>query len=201
MHKKAGISKTVSIWDDTVSAFDEGDQISNWLSEILSYKNSKIRLVRINKSNLRSIDSKYLKGENPQAAFADSFPYLLTSADSLNSLNSKLEDRGAKSVPMNRFRPNIVLKGLKPFSENKIEYLNETAGKYKLAMRKPCQRCVITTIDQLTGAVFEPKEPLKSLFENFKIEGKNGAFFGQNTILVTGENAVISNGDELKIDN
>ena len=77
---------------------------------------------------------------------------------------------------MNRFRPNIVVRGCEPFAEdtwNKIK-----AGSVELAVVKPCARCVVTTIDKETLA--QNKEPLKTLARYRKHE--LGAIFGQNVI-------------------
>jgi uncharacterized protein YcbX len=83
-------------------------------------------------------------------------------------------------VPMNRFRPNIVVKGCDPFAEdtwNRIQI-----GYVKLAVVKPCARCEVTTIDKTT--LERSKEPLKTLGKYRKHE--LGAIFGQNVIPLNG---------------
>ena len=191
--------KLVTVWNDSVGAFDEGDEVSNWLTKILDYNGKKkIRLVRINEMNLRKVDPDYLEGESAETAFSDGFPYLVANLESLKALNHKLVERGSNPVSINRFRPNIVVEGIAPFEENNIEYLEENSGKFKLAMRKPCKRCVITTIDPNTGKTAEPKEPLRTLVEDFPLGDKTGAFFAQNAVVVSGAGAKIRIGTGLR---
>ena len=59
-------------------------------------------------------------------------------------------------IPMNRFRPNIVLEGLKPNEEDTQAEIQ--IGELKLYGVKPCARCVMTTIDQKTAE--KGSEPL-----------------------------------------
>ncbi|MFT3895570.1 MAG: MOSC domain-containing protein [Anaerolineales bacterium] len=103
---------------------------------------------------------------------------MIISEELLHDLNSRLET----SVPMNRFRPNLVVKGCDPFAEdgwNRIQI-----GDVKLAIVKPCARCEVTTIDQIT--LERSKEPLKTLGKYRKQE--LGAIFGQNVIPLNGGN-------------
>ncbi|HLE91652.1 MAG TPA: MOSC domain-containing protein, partial [Anaerolineales bacterium] len=104
--------------------------------------------------------------------FADAYPILLTSEESLSDLNSRLE----APVPMNRFRPNIVVKGCEPFAEDTWKRIR--IGNVELAVVKPCARCVVTTIDKET--LEQGKEPLKTLGRYRRHE--LGAIFGQNVI-------------------
>ncbi len=117
--------------------------------------------------------------------YADGYPFLIASEESLNDLNSRMEN----SLPMDRFRPNIVVRGGLPFEEDSFgkfiirEILFDTV--------KPCARCPITTIDQLTGKA--GKEPLKTLAK-FRFRD-NAVHFGMN--LVHSGIGTISIGDEL----
>jgi uncharacterized protein YcbX len=77
---------------------------------------------------------------------------------------------------MNRFRPNIVVKGCDPFAEDTWNRIS--AGGVELAVVKPCARCVVTTIDKET--LERSKEPLKTLGKYRKHE--LGAIFGQNVV-------------------
>jgi len=186
----------VNIWGDECRALDEGDEASEWLAAKLHQSNKKpIRLVRYHDSFRREVDHNYQKGENAHTAFADGFPFLVTSTASLEALNGQLAGSGSKPVEMNRFRPNIVLDGLPPFRENELNEFTASDNRYKLGIRKPCKRCKVTTVDQFSGEIEEPKEPLRTLTRMKTVPELNGAYFGQNSTLVLGEGEVIKVGD------
>jgi uncharacterized protein YcbX len=168
--QKVGTIKPVNIWDDKgVPAIDQGDESAQWFSDWLG---TSVRLVRIADGIQRRIETEYAINADDHTGFADGYPILIISEESLQDLNSRL----AEPVPMNRFRPNIVVKGCEPFAEdtwNKIKI-----GSVELAIVKPCARCVVTTIDKAT--LEQSKEPLKTLAKYRKHE--LGAIFGQNVI-------------------
>ena len=120
----------------------------------------------------RQVDRKYAKREEDQTGFADGFPVLLISEESLDDLNSRLE----KKLPMNRFRPNIVVTGAGAFSEDDWSIVR--IGEVTFDVVKPCARCVITTVDQSTSET--SSEPLRALskFRHFN----NRILFGQNLV-------------------
>jgi uncharacterized protein len=187
----------VDIWGDECRAFDEGDEASEWLTAKLHQpKNKPIRLVRFNDTFRRVVDQNY-QGENAHTFFADGFPFLVTSTASLKALNDRLISSGAKPVEMNRFRPNIVIDGLEPFRENELDQLTGADNSYRLGIRKPCKRCKVTTVDQVSGEIEEPKEPLRTLTLMKTVPELNGAYFGQNATLLSGEGRLIRVKDEL----
>ena len=103
-----------SVWGDICDAYDEGDGASLWLTNVLGqYKGKSLRLVRFASQELRPVPSKYLEGMEAQSAFSDQFPYLITSWESLDKLNKGLIKNGSQVANMDRFRPNIVVKGIK----------------------------------------------------------------------------------------
>ena len=104
--------------------------------------------------------------------FADGYPILMASEEGLSDLNARLES----PVPMNRFRPNIVVRGGGPFAEDTWNRIR--MDDVEMAVVKPCARCVVTTIDKTT--LETGKEPLKTLGKYRK--HKLGAIFGQNAI-------------------
>ncbi len=189
----------VAVWGDRCEAFDEGDEISAWLTENLGkYKGKNLRLVRFNKDFEREVDPNYLKNEKSHTAFADGYPFLVTSESSLNRLNERLIESDSEPVPMDRFRPNIVLAGIDAFLENRVDEIFSSDGRYRLGLRKPCKRCKVTTVDQASGTIAEPKEPLRTLTQMKTVPGLHGAYFGQNTTLVSGKNCIISVGDSIE---
>ena len=99
---------------------------------------------------------------------------------------------------MNRFRPNIVVRGLEPWAEHKLAGLH--SGTYGLKFCHPCERCVVTTINQDTAEKDPGWQPFNTLKEINPVPGKKPApAFGQNATLEKGDQAVISVGDHLQV--
>ena len=189
-----------SVWGDKCDAYDEGDGASLWLTNVLGqYKGKSLRLVRFAKQGVRPVPSKYLDGREAQSAFSDQFPYLITSWESLEKLNKGLIKNRSQVVKMDRFRPNIVVKGVKGLEKKTSHnFLCQKSG-YSFGLRKPCKRCKIITINQDDGKIDNPKEPLSTLTSlNFSKEIK-GAFFGQNAIFLSNKNYTLEVGDEFSI--
>jgi uncharacterized protein YcbX len=111
--QKTGFTEAVSIWDsDGVQAVDQGEEAAQWFSDWLG---AVVRLVQIADGYKRTLNPAYAVHEDDHTGFADGYPILLASEESLQDLNSRLAE-GA--VPMNRFRPNLVVKGCKPYAED-----------------------------------------------------------------------------------
>ena len=207
-------SVQVSVWRDTCNAYDEGEAASYWLTDELGYWQGKtLRLVRFCSDRKRPVPAKYLHGREAESAFSDQFPYLgreaesafsdqfpylITSLDSLKKLNEGLRENGKQEVTMSRFRPNIVVSDIASIENKTSLDLISQDGNYEFGLRKPCKRCKITTINQDTGEIIDFKEPLSTLTSlNFSSENY-GAFFGQNAILLSDQECVISVGDLLQ---
>jgi len=188
-----------TVWDDICDAYDEGDEVSNWLTnELGEYKGSSLRLVRFSAKGERSVPEQYLNGVKAQSAFSDQFPYLITSWESLSKLNQGLNEKKSKEVSMNRFRPNIVVQGVDDLEKMTASDLSCDEAQYSFGLRKPCKRCKIVTINQDTGEIMEPKEPLATLVKLKFSDAIKGAFFGQNAILLS-DDCTIRVGDELTL--
>ena len=168
--RTSGHSWSVNIWKSKgVQAIDQGEEAVEWLSDFLD---TSVRLVHIADGYKRLVNQEYAVNADDHTGFADGYPILIISEESLQDLNSRLET----PVPMNRFRPSIVVKGCEPYAEdtwNRIQI-----GDVKLAIVKPCARCEVTTIDKET--LERRKEPLKTLGKYRK--HALGAIFGQNVI-------------------
>jgi uncharacterized protein YcbX len=106
-------------------------------------------------------------------AFSDGYPLLLLSEASLEDLNARLPE----PLPMDRFRPNLVVRGCAPYAEDGWRRIR--IGAIELAVVKPCDRCVVTTIDQATGER-SGTEPLRTLAGYRNTE--RGVLFGQNVV-------------------
>jgi uncharacterized protein len=166
----SGTPTPVGIWSSTgVDAIDQGDEAAAWLSDWLGLS---VRLVHIADGFKRKLNPEYAVHADDHTGFADGYPILIISEESLQDLNSRLDS----AVPMNRFRPNLVVKGCAPFAEDAWKRIR--IGGVEMALVKPCPRCVVTTIDKET--LEKNKEPLKTLGRYRKHE--LGAIFGMNTI-------------------
>lgn len=169
-------SRTVTVWNDEVAAWDEGEVPAAWFS---AYAGTPLRLVRFPDDTRRPVSARYATIPGSTTAFADGFPILLATEESLEDLNRRLRDRGATAVPMSRFRPNVVLAGAeRPWAED--DWLALRVGELQLDIVKPCARCLMTTTDQLTGKIPEPGEPLATLNTYRRWEGQ--VVFAQNVI-------------------
>jgi hypothetical protein len=163
-----GVRRTVTVWQDMVEAIDAGDGAAQWASDLLKID---CRLVYMPESTRRPI-ARQVTGRGDHTSFADAYPFLLISQESLDDLNSRL----AEPVPMDRFRPNIVVRGNSPFAEDGWRIVR--IGEVKFHVVKPCSRCVVTTIDQKTGSTHD--EPLRTL-RTYRQSG-NKVNFGQNCV-------------------
>jgi uncharacterized protein len=183
-------SMEVQIWKDKCAAFDAGDEAARWLEIMLD---KPYRLVRFDTSRPRYSDPKWTGDIVASSQFSDGFPYLVISQASLDDLNSRLP----RPLPMNRFRPNIVVDGLPPYGEDQV--VEFTAAGVRLRVVKACTRCIITTTDQ-QRAQRDGDEPLKTL-RSYRFSSElRGVLFGQNVILAEGAGRELRVGQELRVD-
>ncbi|MBI3162613.1 MAG: MOSC domain-containing protein [Chloroflexi bacterium] len=168
--QKSGTPWPVNIWKSQgVHAIDQGNDAAQWLSDWLGVS---VRLVHFADGFIRKVSSEYAINADDRTGFADGYPILIISEESLQDLNSRLDS----ALPMNRFRPNIVVKGCEPFAEDTWKRIR--IGAVEMALVKPCARCEVTTIDKET--LERKKEPLKTLGKYRK--HTLGALFGMNVI-------------------
>jgi uncharacterized protein YcbX len=162
-------SMLVIVWGDTVNALDAGDEAAKWLSERLA---EPCRLVYMPDTAMRYVDGVYAR-DGQTVSFADGFPILLISTASLADLNNRL----SKPVPMNRFRPNLVVDGCDAFAEDGWRRIRIGALDFDVA--KPCSRCVMPSIDQVTG--HKDSEILRVL-AGYRRGADRQTYFGQNLL-------------------
>lgn len=156
----------VTIWDDTCTGQFVSDEADRWFSDVLQVR---CRLVYMPDDTHRFTDQRYTS-EASITSFSDAYPFLMIGQSSLDNLNSRL----AESLPMSRFRPNIVFSGGIPYQEDMMHTF--TIGNITFYGVKLCARCVMTTIDQETA--ISGKEPLKTLARYRSKDHK--IMFGQN---------------------
>lgn len=171
-------SQPVTIWDDTVLAYEVNLESSQWFTEQLGIN---CKLVYFPEENDRAVDRRYSTTEH--VSLADGYPFLIIGQASLDDLNSRLE----KKVPMNRFRPNFVFTGGTAFEED--HWKEFSIGRNRFVGVKPCSRCVLITVDQDTAQKSE--EPLRTLSTYRKRDNK--IYFGQNLLAI--DHSVVREGD------
>jgi uncharacterized protein YcbX len=167
---EVGPASRVQVWDDECAAVAEGEDAARWFSRHLG---CSARLVRMASDDARPLGS--------------GFPFLLLSTASLDGLNRRL----SLPVPMDRFRPNIVIDGCEPHAEDGWHRVR--IGEVSFRFAKPCARCVVTTVDQTTGE--RGREPLRTLSTYRTVDGQ--VLFGQN--LVHEGRGVIRLGDRVEV--
>ena len=143
----------VQVWGDhDLAAEDCGPEASSWVSAALG---TSARLVRIGRSYRRPVEAN---GAD-HVSFTDAYPLLVITEASLSALNERLVDRREYPVPMERFRPNLVIAGAVPHAEDR--WTNLMIGDVALRPTTPCARCTVITVDQATGTRLH--EPLRTL--------------------------------------
>lgn len=166
-----GSTLHTQVFDDPVEVQTLQSPANEWLSDALG---TPARLVVQPEPSPRQADLRFAQ-EGEHVSLADGFPYLLISQESLDFLNTKL----AQPVPMNRFRPNIVVRGCqRPHEEDSWQAFRADDIRFRVV--KPCARCTITTVDQQQG-VLSGAEPLKTL-STYRKAG-NKTLFGMNLLV------------------
>ncbi|MEV2214244.1 MOSC N-terminal beta barrel domain-containing protein [Streptomyces sp. NPDC050997] len=167
----------VEIFRDKVEGvLAEGEEAHAWCS---AYLGIDVRLVHMDDpATRRPVDPQYaLPGET--VSFADGYPLLLTSTASLDALNSLIaqgDHAHEGPLPMNRFRPNVVVTGTAAWAED--DWSLVAIGEVTFRVAKMCGRCVVTTTDQATAD--RGREPLHTLGRHRRLDGR--LVFGQNLV-------------------
>lgn len=185
---------TVRVWDDTVQALDCDDITAAWFSNALGLP---CRLARFHPDAQRIANLNWTGGIEAPTMFADGFPLLLIAQASLDDLNLKLRAQGRAPLPMNRFRPSLVIDGVAAFEEDFAASIGIGAARIKPV--KPCGRCPVPSVDQATGAVGpDPLDILRTYRVNQRIKG--GIAFGMNAIVTAGAGQVLRVGQEVEVE-
>jgi len=193
-------TRLVSVWKDQgLRAEDCGDEPARWLGDFLGVK---CRLVRSGPEYLRPISPQKVPAaltgppEAPHLVnFADGYPFLVIGEASVADLNDRLVGAGEEPVPMDRFRPNLVIRGSEAFAEDRWKRFR--IGSLIFHSAGPCVRCIIPTTDQATGA--RGVEPLRMLASYRRDPKKPGDVkFGQNLIHET-KSGILRVGDTVEV--
>lgn len=193
----------VSVWRSTLSALDAGDEAAQWFSNFLGVP---LRLVRFDPAAERIANRQWTGDTIAPVCFADGYPLLVIGQASLDDLNTRLMQKGVAPVPMNRFRPNLVLSGLEAYEEDYVDTLHIDAhddAEISLRIVKPCTRCPVPTIDQTTGAPDPrwPHEPTDTMSVYRADPRQDGQLtFGQNAVVITGAGGTLAVGGEAEVE-
>ncbi|EGU36069.1 ferredoxin/oxidoreductase [Vibrio sp. N418] len=172
----------VTVWSDTFSAFTTSDEADDWFSDVVG---CRVELVFTGEQSQRVRETL---GHN--VSFADGYPLLIISEGSLAELNKRSSD----THTMDQFRTNLVASDLEPFVEDSWKRIR--IGEVEFEAVKPCERCILTTVDTQTGQLRDNKEPLKTL-SDFRANEFGGVFLGQN--LVAKNEGMIRAGDPIEV--
>ncbi|MFE5584879.1 MOSC domain-containing protein [Kitasatospora sp. NPDC056531] len=165
----------VEVWGTRFRAAEAAKDAHEWIAEHLG----DYRLVHLDDPRARPVDPEYGR-PGDTVSMADGFPLLLTTTASLDRLNELIAAEhpdGHEALPMERFRPNVVVGGSEAWAEDGWRRIR--IGSLTFTVVKPCGRCVITTTDQESGERRGP-EPLRTLARHHRLLRK--AAFGQNLI-------------------
>ena len=166
-----GEAMRVRVWRSVCDALAPSPAVDAWLSEYLGIE---CRIVYMPDSTRRESNPEFAPGR--LVGFADGYACLAISEASLADLNARLVAKGHRALPMNRFRPSIVLDGAAAYAED--AWTRIAIGDAAFGAAKPCGRCEVTTTDQSTGEVLGP-EPLATL-ATFREHPAFGVMFGMN---------------------
>jgi uncharacterized protein YcbX len=181
----AGAPRRVRIWNDDCLAHPVDVDTRDWLQAVTG---TRAQLVRLGPGAERISNPRFTGNDESRYYLADAFALLITNDSSLADLNTRLP----RAIPMARFRPNIVVRGLAPYAEDDIERL--VIGSVELRCVKPCIRCITTTTDQTSGER-DGDEPLRTLRSFRRVAALNGVAFGMNAIIVRGAGQSLAVGD------
>ncbi len=178
----------VTVWDDTVPAYDMGDLAAQWFNDFLGpFKGGRLRLARFDPEHRRLSNPKWTGTIEAENAFSDGFPILVVSTAGLAELNRRLALAGKAPVTMARLRPNIVLGGLDAHGEDHLDEIRfETAqGAVRLKLVKHCARCTIPDVDPATAV---PGHVVGDALAGYRADARlDGALtFGMNAVILEG---------------
>jgi uncharacterized protein len=188
-HKGDGLE--VLVWGSRCHAFDAGARHAALLSDWLG---RAVRLVRFDPAHRRWSNPDWTAGREVSTLFSDGYPLLVLSQASIDGLSARV----GRPLPVERFRPNILIGGVAAHAEDEASRLR--AGAALFALTKACTRCAITTVDPANGRKDEDGEPLATL-KRYRFDAAlRGVIFGRNAYGLAGEGALLSHGMPLTLE-
>jgi len=142
-----------------------------------------VRLVYMDAVAHRPTNPEWAEGH--ETSFSDGYPVLVTNTASLAAINEHIKQAGYSPVGMDRFRPNVVIDADTPWAED--EWNSLQIGEVTLDLVKPCTRCIVTTLDPLTGE--RRPEPVLKVLKALRMSPdprNKGVLFGVNAVVRQG---------------
>lgn len=190
-HPQLAPTLEVQLWDETVRAYDCDAATASWFSKAIGVP---CRLVRFHPDAVRATSTKWTGGIAASTMFADGYPVLVAGQASLDDVNARLRAIGRDALPMNRFRPNLVIGDIGAFEEDYADFLQ--FGATTLKPVKPCARCPIPSVDQATGVIGpDPLDVMQGYRAKPELDG--AICFGMNAIVTAGGDERIVVGQEV----
>lgn len=175
-------STPATVWNDTFNAYTTSSLANQWFSDIVG---KPVQLLY-----LGDVSNRWREKLATEVSFADGYPLLIISQASLEELNQ----RSPQQHKMAQFRPNLVVSGSEPFIEDSWKKIK--IGEVVFELRKPCQRCILTTVDSDNGQFDSNKEPLNTLLK-FRADENGEVYFGQNMVALN--EGMINVDDEIEV--
>jgi len=172
----------VTIWREELQLKLADDQVNQWFSAILK---RDVFLVMLTPECIR-----YREELAQQVSLADGYPLLLIGEESLAELNR----RASEPSTMAQFRTNLVIGASDAFAEDQWHKIK--IGEVIFELKKPCERCVMTTVDLDNVKPRKSREPLTTL-RQFRADPKGRLMFGENLIALN--TGVINVGDTIEV--
>lgn len=182
----------VTVWGDTVKAYDMGALAGQWFTDFLGQTDEgralgPLRLVRFDPEFQRPSASTWTGDVQALNQFSDGFPLLVVSEAALSELNQRMHLQGHPPVDMLRFRPNVVLSGVAAHTEDHAQSLTIATEQRLVSLRpvKPCPRCSIPAVNPATADI-QPavNEVLAGYRQDARLDG--AITFGMNAIVTSG---------------
>lgn len=173
------------------AATPAGESAHAWFSKVVG---EPVRLVYGDDPTRRPTNRAF-SNDGDCVSFADGYPLLLATEESLGRLNEwiaqgPLPHQGP--LPMRRFRPSVVVSGAPAFDEDRWRRIR--IGEAIFRTPKGCDRCVITTTNPDDAA--RGKEPLTTLARHRRWDG--ATWFAMN-LVPDNPGAVLRVGDDVEI--
>ncbi len=190
---------TVTVWRDTVPAWDMGAVAAQWFTDFLG---QPCRLVRFDPEYRRLSSMDWTGGVEAPNQFSDGFPVLVASEASMDELNARLAGQGHSAVGVERFRPNVVLTGVQAHDEDRVDCVHIDTGtpdEAQLQLVKPCARCPIPDIDPATAQTHPAVgDTLRQYRHDKRLKG--AITFGMNAIVRQGAGQMLRVGQRVAAD-
>lgn len=188
----AGFARTdVEVSSSRLAAAPASDEAHAWFSRVVG---QPVRLVYLDDPTRRRPNPAYSRAHD-RVSFADGYPLLLATEESLAALNDLIA-AGPRAeegpLPMTRFRPNLVVAGAPAWAEDRWRTVRIGVASFRVV--KACDRCVFTTIDTATART--GREPLPTLARYRRWEGK--VWFAVN-LIPDSPGVIVQAGDQVEV--